>query len=107
MIIVVSSSIMKYLYSKLKSLIPFVVRLEYKRLFYKAIFFTLAFSTLLRQRALFLLTSLGVSSSLSNLKLRCLFSNNSRSLLVFFKLSRYKFRMLAASGLLNGIRKSS
>jgi len=98
---------MKYLYSKLKILIPFVVKLEYKRLFYKAIFFTLAFSSLLRQRAFFLLSSFGTSSYLSRVKLRCLFSNNSRSLLIFFKLSRYKFRMLAASGALLGVRKAS
>lgn len=98
---------MKYLYSKLKELIPFVVKLEYKRLFYKAIFFTLAFSAILRQRAFFLLTASGVSSCLSRVKLRCLFSNNSRSLLIFFKLSRYKFRMLSSSGLLLGVRKAS
>lgn len=98
---------MKYLFSKLRILIPFVVTLEYKRLFYKAIFCTLAFSSLVRQRAFFLLSSLGVSSYISRLKLRCLFSNNSRSLLVFFKLSRYKFRMLASSGGLVGIRKAS
>lgn len=98
---------MKYLYSKLKLLIPFVIKLEYKRLFYKAIFFTLAFSTIVRQRAFFLLTASGAASCLSHLKLRCLFSNNSRSLLIFFKLSRYKFRMLASAGLLLGLRKSS
>ncbi len=98
---------MKYLQVKNKKIIKRVYKLELKRLVYKSIFYNTKLSSKVRQKAFFALNGLQQSSSISYLKPRCLWTNNPRAVLTFCKLSRFKFRMMAAYGYLPGIRKSS
>jgi small subunit ribosomal protein S14 len=60
-----------------------------------------------RMRGMLKLGSLPRNSSPTRLKNRCVLTGRSGSILRQFKLSRIKFRELAESGMLPGIRKSS
>jgi len=46
-------------------------------------------------------------SSISFFRRSCLYSGNCRSVFRFFKMSRFKCRFYASSGILNGLRKAS
>lgn len=98
---------MKYIQVKSKKINNLVSKMELKRTFYKSIFINVELSKNIRQKAFIKLSSMDKRSSISYFKRRCFFSQNSRSILRFFKMSRIQFRYLASYGNLSGIRKSS
>ena len=98
---------MKYLYIKNKKIINRVYKDELKRSVYKSLFYNTSINKDIRKKSFFLLMKMGKQSSISYLKPRCLWTNNSRAVLTFCKLSRFKFRMLSVYGYIPGIRKAS
>lgn len=98
---------MNYLKVKNVKIIKRVYKDELKRVLYKSIYYNTKLSPKVRQAAFFKLVALKKQSSVSFLKARCIWTNNSRAVMHFFKLARFSFRMHAAYGYLPGIRKSS
>lgn len=98
---------MKYLAVKNKKLIKRVYKDELKRLLYKSIYYNTSLPTNVRFKAYIKMLSFIKQSSVSYLKPRCLWTHNSRAVITFCKVSRFKFRMLAAYGSIPGIRKAS
>lgn len=47
------------------------------------------------------------NASISRIKNYCILLNNNKSIIKKFKLSRYKIKLMAANGLLIGLKKSS
>lgn len=92
---------------KLKKNIQLLVKYEFKRVFFKSIFINTSLPTFLRFKAYKILTQLNRRTSLSYLRLRCLYTQRSRFLLPTFKTSRMCFKALYSYGFLNGLRKSS
>lgn len=98
---------MKYLKIKNKKIIQRVYKDELKRLLYKSIYYNTTLDKATRQSAFFQLVRLQDRGSVSYLKPRCIWTNNSRAVLTFCKQSRFQFRMRAAYGYLPGVKKSS
>jgi len=61
----------------------------------------------LRQYAVLTVILLPLHTSASYLKLRCFFSNQSRSILTHFKMNRFRFKQAISQNQLTGISKSS
>ena len=98
---------MKYLKIKSIKINKLILKEELKRKFYKSIFLNVTLSNKVRQKAFIKLSSFSKNSSISSFKSRCLYTNNSRGVLKFFKMSRIHFRHLASYGNLSGIKKAS
>lgn len=90
-----------------KNNINLIIKYEFKRFFFKSIFINTNLPLFIRFKALSFLSSLNRRTSLSYLRLRCIFTNRSRFLLSSFKQSRMAFRMMYCNGSLPGIQKSS
>ena len=93
----------KYYYKSLS----LVLKYEFKRLFFKSIFLNTIFTPQIRAKALKKLILLSRRTSSSYLKLRCVSSLQTRSVLTMFKLSRIRFRNIFSLGGLPGLRKGS
>lgn len=98
---------MKYLIIKNKKIYRLFYKFELKRLQYKSIFYNRLLPLYIRQHAFNFLKKLPNSSSYSAVRQRCFITNNSRSVLTHFKLSRIKLRMLISNNYINGVKKSS
>lgn len=92
---------------KLKNNIQLLAKYEFKRIFFKSIFINTALPQFIRFKAYKLLTGLNPRTSLSYLRLRCLYTQRSRFLLTTFRTSRMCFKALYSYGFLPGVRKSS
>lgn len=91
----------------LKNNIKLIIKYEFKRFFFKSIFINTNLPSYLRFKAASFLSLLNRRTSLSYLRLRCIFTNRSRFLLSHFKQSRMSFRLMYSSGNLPGLQKSS
>ena len=91
----------------LKNNINLIVKYEFKGFFFKSIFINTSLPLFIRFKSLALLSLLNRRTSLSYLRLRCIFTNRSRFLLAHFKQSRMAFRLMYSNGNLPGIQKSS
>ncbi len=80
---------------------------ELKRLELKNIIHDFSFSRELRSQCISLLNKLPRNSSPIRIKNRCVLTGRSHGIYRFCRLSRIKFRELAAQGLLTGVKKSS
>ena len=80
---------------------------ETKRAALKSIHKDESLSLLTRWKAVHKLAELPRDSSTTRVRNRCLLTGRPRGTLRDFKMSRIKFRELASSGLLNGVRKAS
>lgn len=98
---------MKYLKVKAYKIMKLLVEWEVYRLILKYCIRNQFCPSPLRQFAILELASLPLGSSIVHLKLRCFFSNQSRSLLTFFKLNRMRFKVTLSAGLMNGVKKSA
>lgn len=90
-----------------KNNINLIVKYEFKRFFFKSIFINTSLPLFLRFKAASCLSLLNRRTSLSYLRLRCIFTNRSRFLLSKFKQSRMSFRLMYSNGSLTGLQKSS
>lgn len=80
---------------------------ETKRAVLKAIHKDESLPLLTRWKAVHTLAELPRDSSTTRVRNRCLLTGRARGTLRNFKMSRIKFRELASSGFLNGVRKAS
>jgi len=96
---------MKYLIIKNKKLYKLFFKFELKRLQYKSIFFNISVPDYIRQKAFENLNATPANSSFVRIKQRCYVTNNSRSVLNHFKLSRIKLRLLISNNYVNGVKK--
>jgi ribosomal protein S14 len=96
---------MKYLLIKNKKLYKLFYKFELKKLQYKSLFFNTKLPFYIRQQAFFHLTKISNNSSYIAIKQRCFITNNSRSVLNHFKLSRIKLRLLISNNYINGVKK--
>ncbi len=80
---------------------------ELKRIELKSLINDLNISKDMRYNFITQLNKLPRNSSKVRIKNRCILTGRSRSVSSFFRLSRIKFRELAAQGLLMGVTKSS
>ena len=84
-----------------------VLKNESKRLEYKSIINNLSLPKQVRYEYVYKLNNLNKNSSKIRVKNRCILTRRGRSVYSFCKLSRLKFRELAAQGKLIGITKAS
>jgi len=84
-----------------------VLKNESKRLEYKCIISNLSLPKQVRYDYVYKLNNLNKNSSKIRVKNRCILTGRGRSVYSFCKLSRLKFRELAAQGKLIGITKAS
>ena len=96
---------MKYLLIKNKKLYKLFYKFELKKLQYKSLFFNIKLPFYIRQHAFSHLTKISNNSSYIAIKQRCFITNNSRSVLNHFKLSRIKLRLLISNNYINGVKK--
>jgi small subunit ribosomal protein S14 len=96
---------MKYLLIKNKKLYKLFFKFELKRLQYKSIMLNTKLPNYIRQRALMYINKLNKNSSYVSIKQRCFTTNNGRSVLNHFKLSRIKLRLLISNNYINGVKK--
>jgi ribosomal protein S14 len=96
---------MKYLLIKNKKLYKLFYKFELKRLQYKSLFFNRKLPFYLRQKAFDCLVKINNNSSPVAIKQRCFITNNCRSVLNHFKLSRIKLRLLISNNYINGVKK--
>ncbi len=96
---------MRYLLIKNKKLYKLFFKLELKRLQYKSIMLNTKLPNFMRHRALICINKLNKNSSYISIKQRCFITNNGRSVLNHFKLSRIKLRSLISNNYINGVKK--
>ena len=84
-----------------------VLKNESKRLEYKSIINNLSLPKQVRYKYVYKLNNLNKNSSKIRVRNRCILTGRGRSVYSFCKLSRLKFRELAAQGKLIGITKAS
>ena len=84
-----------------------VLRDEIKRLEYKAIIKNLNLPKQVRYEYVLKLNNLSLNGCKIRVRNRCVLTGRGRAVYSFCKLSRLKFRELAAQGALAGIKKSS
>ncbi len=96
---------MRYLLIKNKKLYKLFYKFELKRLQYKSLFFNTKLPFYIRQKAFLLLTKINKNSSYVTIKQRCFLTNNNRSVLNYFKISRIKLRLLISNNYINGVKK--
>jgi small subunit ribosomal protein S14 len=96
---------MRYLLVKNKRLYKIFFKFELKRLQYKSITLNTRLPNYIRQKALMQINKLNRNSSYVNIKQRCFITNNGRSVLNHFKLSRIKLRLLISNNYVNGVKK--
>jgi|SRR4051794_22880884 ribosomal protein S14 len=96
---------MKYLLIKNKKLYNLFYKFELKRLQYKSLFFNTKLPYYIRQEAFLSLTKIDKNASYVAIKQRCFITNNGRSVLNHFKISRIKLRLLISNNYINGIKK--
>lgn len=82
-------------------------KFEIQRIHYKSLLSDLSLSKEFRSNMMTLLNKLPRNSSKVRIKNRCILTGRGHSVLRICKLSRIKFRELAAQGLLMGVTKSS
>jgi small subunit ribosomal protein S14 len=87
--------------------ISLILKYEFKRLFLKSILFNPLLSSHIRAKAYKKLILLNKRTSLTYIRLKCILTQRTRSLLTFFKLSRISFKKMYSTGALIGLRKSS
>ena len=92
---------------KIQNQIRLIRSYEFDRFFFKSIFINTLFPFYIRLKSYRNLITLNRRTSLSYLKLRCVLTNRSKSILTNFKASRMSFRTLYSFGYFTGIRKSS
>lgn len=92
---------------KNKRLYKLFFKFELKRLQYKSVMLNRRLPNYIRQRAFVCINRLNKNSSYVLIKQRCFITNNSRSVLNHFKLSRIKLRLLISNNYVNGIKKSN
>jgi len=61
----------------------------------------------IRQKAFVNISKLNKNSSYVAIKQRCFITNNGRSVLNHFKISRIKLRLLISNNYINGVKKSN
>ncbi len=98
---------MRYLLLKNKKIYNLIYTFELKRIQYKTIIYNTKLPYYIRQKAIINLHNLNNKSSLIKLRQRCFFTNKSRSVFNFFKISRIKLRYLISNNYLNAIKKSN
>lgn len=98
---------MRYLLLKNKKIYNLIYTFELKRIQYKTIIYNSKLPYYIRQKAIINLHDLNSKSSLIKLRQRCFFTNKSRSVFNFFKISRIKLRYLISNNYLNAIKKSN
>lgn len=98
---------MKYLIIKNKKIYKLFYKTEIKRLQYKSIFYNIRTPYYIRQYAFNQLKNLPLSSTYTMIRQRCFMTNNSRSILNHFKLSRIKLRQLVSNNFVNGVKKAN
>nr|AKT94002.1 ribosomal protein S14 [Acanthamoeba castellanii] len=96
---------MRYLLIKNKKLYKLFFKFELKRLQYKSIMLNTKLPNFVRHKALAYINKLNKNSSYVNIKQRCFITNNGRSVLNHFKLSRIKLRLLISNNYMNGVKK--
>lgn len=96
---------MKYLLIKNKKLYKLFFKFELKRLQYKFITLNTRLPNYIRQKALMQINKLNKNSSYVGIRQRCFITNNGRSVLNHFKLSRIKLRLLISNNYINGVKK--
>lgn len=92
---------------KLFNNLKLISRYEFLRLFLKAILFNTLLPAYLRTKSGYYLSRLNKRTSLSYVRLNCVYTQRTRSLLTLFKASRMQFRYLYSYGFLPGLRKAS
>jgi small subunit ribosomal protein S14 len=96
---------MKYLLIKNKKLYKLFFKFELKRLQYKSVMLNTRLPNYIRQKAFTYINKLDKNTSYVAIKQRCFLSNNGRSVLNHFKLSRIKLRLLISNNYVNGVKK--
>jgi small subunit ribosomal protein S14 len=96
---------MKYLIIKNKKLYKLFFKFELKRLQYKCIMLNRNLPNYIRQQAFLNINKMSKNISYVSIKQRCLITNNGRSVLNHFKLSRIKLRLLISNNYINGVKK--
>ena len=96
---------MKYLLIKNKKLYKLFFKFELKRLQYKSVMLNTRLPNYIRQKAFMYINKLDKNTSYVAIKQRCFLSNNGRSVLNHFKLSRIKLRLLISNNYINGVKK--
>ena len=92
---------------KLFNNLKLISRYEFLRLFLKSILINTTLPLYLRTKSGYYLSKLNRRTSLSYIRLSCVYTKRTRSLLTLFKTSRMEFRYLYSYGFLAGLRKSS
>lgn len=95
---------MRYLLIKNKKIYKEYFKNELDTLLYKNVIYNQNLPNYIRQ---FIHFSKKKMTSICKIRQRCYFSNKSRSVLNYHKLSRIKLRALISQNKLNGIKKSS
>jgi small subunit ribosomal protein S14 len=98
---------MRYLLIKNKKLYNLFFKFELKRLQYKSVMLNRRLPNYIRQKAFKHMIKLNKNSSYVAIKQRCFITNNGRSVLNHFKLSRIKLRLLISNNYVNGVKKSN
>lgn len=98
---------MRYLLIKNKRLYKLFFKFELKRLQYKSVMLNTKLPNYIRQGAFTCINKLNKNSSYVAIKQRCFVSNNGRSVLNHFKISRIKLRLLISNNYINGVKKSN
>lgn len=96
---------MRYLLIKNKKLYKLFFKFELKRLQYKSIALNTKLPNYIRQRAFMWINKLNKNSSYTAINQRCFITNNGRSVLNHFKLSRIRLRLLISNNYINGVKK--
>jgi ribosomal protein S14 len=96
---------MKYHLIKNKKLYKLFFKFELKRLQYKSVMLNTRLPNYIRQKAFMYINKLDKNTSYVAIKQRCFLSNNGRSVLNHFKLSRIKLRLLISNNYVNGVKK--
>ncbi len=96
---------MNYLIIKNKKLYKLFFKFELKRLQYKSVMLNVNLPNYIRQQAFMYINKMNKNSSYVCIKQRCLITNNGRSVLNHFKLSRIKLRLLISNNYINGVKK--
>jgi len=96
---------MRYLLVKVKKLLKKVINNEFEKLKLRVLFLNTCLPFEIRENAFFKLVFLNRKFRKSRVQYTCLFTNNARFVIKFFKLSRFQLKMQFYKNYLVGLKK--
>jgi len=98
---------MRYLVVKVKKLLRKVISNEFEKLKLKVLFLNTYLPFEVRENAFFKLVFLNRKFRKSRVQYTCLFTNNAKFVIKFFKLSRFQLKMQFYKNYLVGIKRTN